>query len=305
MANETTPFAGGVMQLRGMLWPMTYDAVVSMEKRLRCLPQGNPPVLDCGMELHNMKAATSTPGQRVGNVAVLSIRGVISHRLDWLSYIFGGTSTEQLGRAFDALVADKSVDAILLDIDSPGGNYAGTPELATKIYEARGKKKCWAIANSMAASAAYWIATAAEKVFCIPSGDVGSVGVVAVHYDMSAMNEQEGVKPTYITYGDYKAEFNPDGPLTDDAIQELQRRVNEAGETFVKAVSKQRGTTPSDVRANYGKGRCLSAADAKAAGMIDGIATIDEVIEKMTGRGSGRGPRASIERHRLDLMKTQ
>ena len=112
------------------------------------------------------RVAASNRQQRTAStttsVGVLPIVGVISQRMDLLTEFSGGASTERLGRDFDALVKDPDVSAIILDIDSPGGNYYGTPELARKIYNARGTKPITAQVNSMAGSAAFWIAAAAD-----------------------------------------------------------------------------------------------------------------------------------------------
>ena len=117
----------------------------------------------------------------------------------------------------------------------------------------------------MAASAAYWIASACDELVVTPSGSVGSIGVLAVHTDRSAANEEEGIKPTYVAYGKYKAEFNPDNPLSDEALAELQSQVDEAGETFVKAVAKQRGCSQTKVREEFGQGRMCRAPRRSSA----------------------------------------
>jgi capsid assembly protease len=119
---------------------------------------------------------------------------------------------------------------------------------------------------------------------------------------VSAANEQAGIKPTYVTYGDYKAEFNEDSPLTPEAKQELQKRVDEAGAAFVKAVATNRNTLKSSVKDTYGKGRLVSAEEAKQAGMIDGIETLDSLLTRMTG-GRRSTRRLAIERNKLNLAK--
>ncbi len=239
------------------------------------------------------------------SVAVLPVCGVICQRLDLLSEFSGGCSTERLGKDLDALLKDDEVGAICLDVDSPGGNYCGTPELAEKIFQARGQKPLVAVANSMAASAAYWIASACDELVVTPSGSVGSIGVLAVHTDRSAANEEEGIKPTYVAYGKYKAEFNPDNPLSDEALAELQSQVDEAGETFVKAVAKQRGCSQTKVREEFGQGRMCRGAEAVKRGMADRVDTLDATIARLAGTASGgKGKRrAETARQRLALER--
>lgn len=234
---------------------------------------------------------------RVTNaVAVLPVVGLISQRMDLMQNFSGGVSTERLGREFDSLLNDPEIGAIVLDVDSPGGHYYGTPELADRIFQARGVKPVVAVANSLAASAAYWIASAADEVVVTPSGDLGSVGVVAVHYDQSKLNETVGVVPTYVTYGKYKAEFNPDAPLSDESVAELQRTIDLAGENFVKSLARYRGVSPGVVRDKFGQGRVYPAGEAVSRGMADRVDTLDATVARLAGskRGGGSRRRAAI-----------
>lgn len=247
----------------------------------------------------NRKQRTAAP---IGSVGVLPVIGVISQRMDLITEFSGGTSTERLGREFDAMIKDPDISAIVMDIDSPGGNYYGTPEIARRIFEARGRKPIVAQVNSMAGSAAYWIASAADEVVVTPSGDLGSVGVLAVHYDMSEANAQEGIKPTYIHYGKYKVEGNSDYPLSAEAQDEIQRRVNEAGETFVAALAKYRGVGQSVVRNQYGQGRMFGANEAIERGMADRVDTLENTINRLIEkRSKTRGRKTVAARHRLAL----
>lgn len=239
----------------------------------------------------------------VRSVAVLPIVGTISKRIDPLEESSGGVSTDRIAREFDRLVADESVGAIVLDIDSPGGQSFGVPELANKILAARGKKPIRAIANPEAASAAYWIATAADELSVTPSGWVGSVGAMTIHTDLSALNETVGMKVSYIYAGEYKVEGNPDEPLSEDARAYYQAMVNEVYDQFIRAVALQRGTTVPDVRGNYGKGRMLLARDAKAAGMVDRVETLDELISRLAGTAKPKG--RSVRSARLAVEKSR
>lgn len=236
------------------------------------------------------------------SVAVLPIFGTIAQRGGLLEDASGFASTETIGREFSRLLADESVGSIILEVDSPGGTVWGVPELADKIFAARGTKPVVAVANSYAASAAYWIATAADEVVVTPSGDVGSVGAVMVHWDESMMNEQMGIKPTYISYGKYKVEGNPDAPLSEETLAELQRRVDEVGESFVKAVARNRGTTPARVKADFGQGRTFGAQEAVQRGMADRVATLDETITRLaSGAKPRKGRRVENLRRKLEL----
>lgn len=235
-------------------------------------------------------AATGTAGA----IAILRIRGVIDqHDDNWLDF-FGGVSTERIARHFRAALAAPDIGAIVLDIDSPGGSVFGTPELAAEIFAARGKKRVVAVANSFAASAAYWIASAADELVVTPSGEVGSVGCYMVHLDYSKYLETAGITPTVIRSGTYKAEGNPYEPLSEEARDYRQIGTDRYHTMFVNAVAKHRGVTATVVRKTYGEGRMVGAKDALDLGMVDAIATLEETVARVL-KGQKRGTRAEDE----------
>ena len=242
--------------------------------------------------------------RRAGEVAVLPILGVLSQRADIFTEASGFGSTDAIGREFDKLVADTDTSAIVLDVDSPGGTVAGVQELADKIFTARGSKPIVAVANAEAASTAYWIATAADEVVVTPSGQVGSVGVMAVHLDRSAANEKDGLNPTYITYGERKAELAEDKPLSDEARAQAQQIVDSYGREFEASLARNRGVTASVVRADFGQGRMFRAGEAVKRGMADRVATLEETVTRLQS-GSFRRPRraARAAQNRLTLLK--
>lgn len=234
-----------------------------------------------------------------GAVAVIPVYGVIAQRMDMMSAFSGGTSTERVTKQIQNAIADPSVGSILLDIDSPGGSVYGVQELAAEIYAARDKKPITAIANSLAASAAYWIGTAASELIVTPGGEVGSIGVITAHTDVSKLEESVGMKTTIISAGKYKAEGNQFEPLNDEAKAAIQSRIDDYYGAFVKAVAKHRGVSSSVVREGYGQGRVVGANEAIAAGMADGVATFDEVIKRMSKGKSASKSRAN----RLELQQ--
>lgn len=216
-----------------------------------------------------------------GDVAVLNVFGVIAQRMDMLSQISGGTSTEKLAKDFRAALDSPSVKAIVLNIDSPGGCVFGVQELAAEIMAARSKKHIVSVSNSMAASAAYWIASAADEFVVTPSGQVGSIGVYTMHEDWSQHLEAEGIKTTFIQAGKFKTEGSPYSPLTEEAQAAMQADVNFYYDEFVNAVAKGRGVSASIVKKDYGQGRMLNSKDAKAAGMVDRVDTLEGVLARL------------------------
>jgi signal peptide peptidase SppA len=221
-------------------------------------------------------------------VAVLPLQGVIMPKADLMTAMSGGASLTSFMRTFRQAMADPEIGTILMDIDSPGGLVDGVPEAAAEIRASRGQgTRIVAHANTMAASAAYWIASAADELVVSPSGQVGSIGVLMQHVDDSEKDAKEGIKTTLVTAGKYKGETQH-GPLTDEALAYQQDIVDEYYGMFVNDVARGRGVKASDVKAGYGQGRIVMAKGAKNEGMVDRIDTLDGTI----GRYLGRGPTA-------------
>lgn len=247
---------------------------------------------------------TDSTERASGAVAVLPLTGVLTPHGSLLSMLFGGSSggLTDFRENFRDAVTSPDVGAIVLDIDSPGGLHSLVPETAAEIRDARGSKPIIAVANTMAASGAYWIGAQADEFVVTPSGDVGSVGVYMLHEDWSGWNEKEGIRPTYIHAAKYKVEGNMDEPLDDEAKAYMQAEVDSIYTEFLEAVAEGRGTTVDQVRASYGEGRTLRATDALTAGMVDRIDTVEAVIGGLlvpdsTGRAAAMaGRHASIVR---------
>jgi len=233
-------------------------------------------------------AAQHPQQNRSGAVAVLPLRGVLSQRMNMMSAMSGGTSTELFGKMLREAVADAAISGIVLDIDSPGGSVFGVQELWQTVMNARGDKPIVAMANSMAASAAYWIATAADEIVMTPGGQVGSIGVLTAHSDLSAQLEMLGEKITIISAGKKKVDANPIEPLSESARVDLQKSVDTYYGTFLSAVAKGRGVTPSAVRNGFGEGGMLGAAKALDEKMVDRIGTLDVAISRAGGRSGFR-----------------
>lgn len=222
------------------------------------------------------------------SIAVIGLKGVISPRLSDEMDISGpgGTSAEGFARRLNAAVNDPRIAGIIVDVDSPGGNVFGVPEAADAMFAARGSKPIVAVANPFTASAALWIASAADEVVVTPSGEIGSLGVYAYHEDLSKALDAIGVTPTLVKadISPNKAETHPAFPLTKDAIADIKASVDRYGEAFVASVARSRGLSVDHVTSKFGGGRMLGAEDAVAVGMADRIATLDDEIARMSER---------------------
>jgi len=232
-------------------------------------------------------------------VAVIPIQGVIAQRVSLMSDVSGGVSTEQISADLRSALSDDTVKSIVFDLDSPGGTVYGVEEVADEIYRARGQKPMTAAVNSLAASAAYWIASAADKIVVTPGGEVGSVGVFMEHLDMSKALAEEGLDMTLISAGTYKTEGNPYEPLTDEARTFLQGQVDRYYGKFVSALARNRSVSNKRVREEFGEGRVFGAEQALEAKMVDRIGTFDQTLN-VAASVRGRKPRLS-ERRILEI----
>lgn len=217
-----------------------------------------------------------------GKVAIIPVYGVLAERMDMFAAMSGGTSYASIKRQLHKALSNEDVKAVVLDIDSPGGSVPGTDELATEIRKLRGgEKPIVAQVNSLAASAAYWIASAADEIVVTPSGRAGSIGVYTAHDDISAALEKAGVKRTYISAGKHKVEGNETEPLGKDTLAYIQESVNRSYNRFVQSVADGRGVTKSKVEDNFGQGRVFYSEALIDRGMADRIATLDETLARL------------------------
>ena len=212
-------------------------------------------------------------------VAVIQVSGPIMRqgRTMW----WGGKveGQDRIAAALAAANADWQVKAVLLSIDSPGGIAAGTQELAHAISGVAAKKPVYAYADGLCASAAYWLAAATGKVYAPPTGTIGSIGVVAVHCDYSALNERFGLRYTYLTGGKWKAVGNEDTPLSDEDKSYLGGQIAQLHAIFRGDVAARMPVDAANPEA-WGDGQTFIAADALDRGLITGIvASRDELID--------------------------
>lgn len=220
------------------------------------------PTLLAGPDAHVPLARTQKLA--AGQVGVFGVLG----QNDW----FADSDYSEIRQNVKRALADPSVRTIDLVIDSPGGAVLGLPETADAIHAANRVKPVRAFVTGIAASAAYWLASQASTITLTPSGEVGSVGVLDLHADISKALENSGIKLTAVTAGEHKTERAPFTPLTDSAKEHMQAGVNQWYGDFLAAIRRGRGVrvAPSS---NYGAGRMLSAREALSAGMVDFVSS--------------------------------
>lgn len=208
-------------------------------------------------------------------VAVINVHGPIGLRMGFIGWLRGGVDAGQLKDDIERAAVSSDVQAILLHIDSPGGMVAGTQEVATAIKNC--EKPIFAFTDSQMASGAYWIASAADKIVATPTAMIGSIGVVATHYDYSKADERYGVKTTYITAGKFKRIANDAEPLSEEGREYIQELVDGSYQIFVGDVARYRGTDPQKIINT--QARMYLAANAKDAGLIDEVADISHTFK--------------------------
>ena len=205
-------------------------------------------------------------------IAVIPVFGTLVKRAGAIEAASGLTSYGHLEEQIMDAATDPVVRAILLDVDSPGGEAAGVFDLSDLVYEARSLKPVWAVADEEAFSGAYAIASAAERLIVPRTGGLGSIGVVAVHVDRSARDAMEGFRTTTVYAGAAKNDFNPHETLKDGARRTLQTEVDRVYALFVETVARNRGLTANAVRAT--EARLFFGEDAVRAGLADEVGTM-------------------------------
>ncbi|MGN6311282.1 MAG: S49 family peptidase [Xanthobacteraceae bacterium] len=233
-------------------------------------------------------------------IGVVPIVGPLTRAGGMLSEFFGFSSYSSIRSGLSQALADRSISRIILYVDSPGGAAAGCEELAADIAAAARVKPIAAYVDGVAASAAYWLASQAPQIAITPSGEVGSIGVLLLHMDVSRALDAAGVTPTFVVSkaSPYKVEANQFEPLGAEASANLQSAVDKIAEKFIGAVARGRGVSGGKVRADYGKGRTLLAEAARAAGMIDRIGSLRDVIGDSA---TERRNLAAVRRQRIEL----
>lgn len=212
-------------------------------------------------------------------IAVIPVHGTLVQKLGSLRPYSGMTGYDGIRHAFLSALADPDIKAICLDVESPGGEVAGCFDLVDEIYQARGIKPVHAILTECAYSAAYAIASAADRIVVPRTGGVGSIGVIVMHVDWSQQLQKDGLKVTIITYGDRKAETNPYVPLSDAARESLQAEVDAMGKLFVDTVARNRGISDDVIRKT--QAACFMALEGVRLGLADAVAAPDAAFNEL------------------------
>ena len=228
----------------------------------------------------------------VGTTAVIPVFGALVNRFN-STYGFI-TGYNYIKNAIATALADESVDSIILDINSGGGEVAGCFETVDYIKAARSQKEIHAVVDSSCYSAAYAIASACTSIKATPSSGIGSVGVVAMHASYEKMLENEGISVTFIKAGDHKVDGNPYEELSDSVKADMQKRIDATYQEFVSLVSVNRSLAVEDVVKT--QAACYTAQEAKSIGLIDDVISVEGAVKLITeGRMSNENTVQAVD----------
>jgi ClpP class serine protease len=243
-----------------------------------------------GRKLANTQSVTERDG-----VAVLPINGPIARHANLFSAISGATSIDLLARDFTAALNNSSIRAILLHMDTPGGEVNGVAEFADMVYAARGKKPIYAYVGGLCASAGYWIGSAADVIICDQTAMLGSIGVIAAVPD-----------PAYDSAGDVvfvssqSPKKRPD-PTTAEGKTDIQSTIDSLAQIFVETVARNRGVTADTVLESFGQGGVFVGKDAIAAGLADRLGSYEDVLAQLAGRQQAAAQRLAAAQGEADI----
>lgn len=212
-----------------------------------------------------------------GGVAVINIEGGIYRKKAWSLF---GTTHRQIKSEIEQALQNSEVKAILYNIYSPGGTVAGTQELASYIKEAGKKKPSCAFVDGQCCSAAYWLASAAGRIFATESAELGSIGVVLMHTDYSKLHESIGLKYTFITAGSKKSVGAGEIPLSEDDKAYLQNQVNAVYGVFLQDISQNMGLDMTR-KAEWADGRVFIGKEAVSLGLVSRLVKTKEEAMNM------------------------
>ena len=221
-------------------------------------------------------------------LAIIPVYGFLTYRA-----AYGYTSYEAIRAQFQNALADPTVKNIVFNINSPGGEVAGAFDIVDEIYQARGQKPIYAVFNEEGFSAAFAIASAADKRYISRTGATGSVGIVSMHVDQSGMDAQRGLAYTYIYAGGHKVDYSSHGPLAPEALALAQEDINATYDLFVNTVARNLGMTPATVRAT--EASIYQGKKAVDVGFADAVMSWNQFMTKLTNRKYGGIMKAELE----------
>lgn len=245
-----------ILTTRWAIMPSGFDGIT------RAL-NGEAPVIP------DVEEAAEAPVSYGGNIAVISVCGIIGKHLSAMETMCGGCSIEDIQDEYEAAIADQNVTDIVVCFDSPGGTVPGVPELATRMRAKANLsgKSVYAFTDTLMASAAYWLASSCDYIACTPTATVGSIGVYCAFSDYSEAYKKEGIKINLIKAGKFKDMGSEHRPMTDEEQAMIQAEIDDIHAIFKADVKTGR----PNVKDAALEGQTFMGQKAVEAGLVDEI----------------------------------
>jgi signal peptide peptidase SppA len=285
-------YARIVTRINSSLWLMTEDAINNMVSILERHMFEDEEEIKRHAALFAESGNDDRGPEVINGVGLLNIEGPIFPKANLMTELSGATSLETFRSELRAFVSDPSVHSILVNFDSPGGVSDHVMEAAKDIRAARDIKPVITLANTMAASAALWLATQGNEFYITDSGLTGSLGAYTVHLDDSERDKQRGIKKTVIKAGKSKAAGEE--PLNEDTRANLQASIDDLYDNFVNEVAIGRNLDADYVKANFGDGGIVTPREALRVKMVDGIKTFEQLLSEMSENGGVVGSPSAV-----------
>lgn len=284
-------YARIVSRINRSVWLMTEDGIDNLLTILERHMYEDDDEIRRHAELFGIDGNENAGPTVINGVGILNLEGPIFPKANLMTELSGATSLESFRSDFRGLLTNDSVSSIILNIDSPGGVSDLVMEMAAEIRESRNEKPIFSIANTMAASAAAWIASAAGESYITPSGLGGSIGVYLVHVDRTEQEQKAGIKKTVIKAGDVKAAGEE--PLNEATRGNLQDMVDDCYEDFVASVAEGRNLSIEAVK-EFADGGLITPRKAVEYGLFDGIKTFDSLLGEVSQNGGVVGNASAV-----------
>lgn len=259
-------------RIAGEPWAITETAlhtILEIAARENESPQAVAAKL--GRDLQNTYSVTERDG-----VAIIPVTGPLFRYANLFTMISGASSYELIARDFTVALENPQIKAIILDIDSPGGEVNGVSELSNMVYAARGKKPVLAYASGDAASGAYWIASAADQIVVSETSALGSIGVVGMYRGKSGKSTED------VEIVSSQSPHKRLDPTSDDGRSRLQARIDSMADVFIQTIARNRGVDADAVQSHYGGGDVLIGVKAVSAGLADRTGSLEGLIAELS-----------------------
>lgn len=240
----------------------------------------------CGLSFAALGGGSFTSDMALGDsIALIHIDGVIAGTGSSLD---GVITPEDVLYQLDQALADDSVKAILLRIDSPGGTVAASQEIAMEVAYAAEEKPVVASVGDVGASGAYMVASQCDEIVALPTSSIGSIGVITQIPNVAGLLDKLGVEFTVLTAGEYKDAGSPYRSLTPTETALIQQSVDNAYDEFIMIVAEGRGLPEGDVR-EMATGWAWSAREAREMGLVDTLGTYNDAVDRAAELGGIEG----------------